>query len=300
MKKFKQRDGFQGEKLISLPETAWKKAIKENPVLANLYLTHIGYFPKAAYHFRERKNGCSDNIFIYCLDGKGWYSINEKRFEVGINDYFIIPATKEHLRYGADEQDPWTIYWIHFSGYDINTFNRSFNIGLLDGPNQISFNEKGLELWNTMYKNLEMGFGFENLCKSNLCLYHFISTFLYPDTTDSKKKQVENDLISSSIFYMKSKLAEKLTLEDLASINKLSASHFSLLFRKRTGMSPLDYFIHLKLQQACLLLLTTQMKIKHIAAELGYEDAYYFSRLFKKYIKMSPLQYRFSPPFKIS
>jgi AraC-like DNA-binding protein len=284
MKKFKQRDGFQGEKLISLPETAWKKAIKENPVLANLYLTHIGYFPKAAYHFRERKNGCSDNIFIYCLDGKGWYSINEKRFEVGINDYFIIPATKEHLRYGADEQDPWTIYWIHFSGYDINTFNRSFNIGLLDGPNQISFNEKGLELWNTMYKNLEMGFGFENLCKSNLCLYHFISTFLYPDTTDSKKKQVENDLISSSIFYMKSKLAEKLTLEDLASINKLSASHFSLLFRKRTGMSPLDYFIHLKLQQACLLLLTTQMKIKHIAAELGYEDAYYFSRLFKKYI----------------
>ncbi len=300
MKKFKQRDGFQGEKLISLPETVWKKAIKENPVLANLYLTHIGYFPKAAYHFRERKNGCSDNIFIYCLDGKGWYSINEKRFEVGINDYFIIPATKEHLRYGADEQDPWTIYWIHFSGFDINTFNRSFNIELLDGPHQISFNEKGLELWNTMYKNLEMGFGFENLCKSNLCLYHFISTFLYPDATDSEKKQVENDLISSSIFYMQSKLAEKLTLEDLASMNKLSASHFSLLFRKRTGMSPLDYFIHLKLQQACLLLLTTQMKIKHIAAELGYDDAYYFSRLFKKYIKMSPLQYRFSPPFKIS
>ena len=81
-------------------------------------------------------------------------------------------------------------------------------------------------------------------------------------------------------------------------MNKLSASHFSLLFRNRTGMSQLDYFIHLKLQQACLLLWTTQTKIKHIAAELGYDDAYYFSRLFKKYMKMSPLQYRFSPPFK--
>lgn len=300
MKKLKQQDGFQGEKLISLPENVWKKAIKENPVLANLYLTHIGYFPKAAYHYRERKNGCSDNIFIYCLDGKGWYSINEKRFEVGINDYFIIPATKESVRYGADEQDPWTIYWIHFSGYDINTFNSSFNIDLLDGPHQISYNEKGLELWNTMYKNLEMGFGFENLCKSNLCLYHFISTFLYPDETDNERKQVEKDLISSSIFFMQSKLAEKLTLDDLASMNKLSASHFSLLFRKRTGMSPLDYFIHLKLQKACLLLLTTNKKIKNIAAALGYEDAYYFSRLFKKYIKMSPLRYRFSPPFKES
>lgn len=300
MKKLKQQDGFQGEKLISLPENVWKKAIKENPILANLYLTHIGYFPKAAYHYRERKNGCSDNIFIYCLDGKGWYSINEKRFEVGINDFFIIPATKEHLRYGADEQDPWTIYWIHFSGYDINTFNSSFHIELLDGPCQISFNEKGLELWNTMYKNLEMGFGIENLCKSNLCLYHFISTFLFPEKNSDHKKQVEKDIISSSIFFMQSKFGEKLTLEGLASMNKLSASHFSLLFRKRTGMSPLDYFIHLKLQKACLLLLTTDKKIKNIAAALGYEDAYYFSRLFKKYIKMSPMQYRFSPPFKIS
>ena len=145
-----------------------------------------------------------------------------------------------------------------------------------------------------------MGFGIENLCKSNLCLYHFISTFLFPEKNSDHKKQVEKDIISSSIFFMQSKFGEKLTLEGLASMNKLSASHFSLLFRKRTGMSPLDYFIHLKLQKACLLLLTTDKKIKNIAAALGYEDAYYFSRLFKKYIKMSPMQYRFSPPFKIS
>jgi AraC-like DNA-binding protein len=294
MKNFKQRDGFQGEKLISLPDTVWKKAIKENPVLANLYITHIGYFPKAAYHYRERKNGCSDNILIYCLRGKGWYSIKDKRFEVGVNEFFIIPATKEPLRYGADENDPWTIYWIHFSGCDINTFNRSFNIGLLDGPQQISFNEKGLELWETMYKNLEMGYGKENLSRTNLCLYHFVSSFLYPDKNLNEKKQDEKDLISNTIFFMRNKLAEKLTLEDLALMNKLSASHFSSLFRKGTGMSPLDYFIHLKLQQACLLLLTTEIKVKRIAADLGYEDPYYFSRLFKKYMKISPLQYRSS------
>ena len=298
MKKIKQRDGFQGEKLISVPDTVWKKIIKKNPMLVNLYLTHIGYFPKAVYHYRERKNGCSDNILIYCLGGKGWYSINEKRFEVGINDYFIIPATKEPIRYGSDEKEPWTIYWIHFSGYGINTFNHSFNIELFDGPHQISVNEKGLELWNSMYKNLEMGFGFENLSKTNLMLYHFISTFLFPETNGNEKKQEEQDLISNTIQFMRNKLAEKLNLEDLAMMNKLSASHLSLLFRKRTGMSPLDYFIHLKLQQACLLLLTTEMKIKFIAADLGYDDPYYFSRLFKKYIKMSPLQYRISPPFK--
>src|SRR6478735_3935443 len=114
MENFKLRDGFQGEKLISLPDNVWKKAIKENPVLSQLYITHIGYFPKATHHYRERKNGCADNILIYCLRGKGWYSINDKRYTVLPNQFFIIPATKASLSYGADENDPWTIYWIHF------------------------------------------------------------------------------------------------------------------------------------------------------------------------------------------
>lgn len=298
MKNFKQRDGFQGEKLISLPDNVWKKAIKKNPVMANLYMTHIGYFPKATYHYRERKNGCPDNILIYCLRGKGWYTINNKRFEVGVNEYCIIPATKYPISYGADEKDPWTIYWIHFSGSDIDTFNQSFNIAHFDGAQKISFNEKGLELWETMYRNLEMGYSRENLSKTNLCLYYFICSFLYPDENLNEKKQDEKDLISNTIAFMRGKLAEKLTLEDLAMTNQLSISHFSSLFRKGTGMSPLDYFIHLKLQQACLLLLTTELKIKDIASDLGYEDPYYFSRLFKKYMNISPLQYRSAPPSK--
>ncbi|OOG63182.1 AraC family transcriptional regulator [Flavobacterium sp. A45] len=300
MKTFKQRDGFQGEKLISLPDNIWQKAIKENPVLSHLYITHIGYFPKAAYHFRKRKNGCTDNILFYCLRGKGWYTIKDKRFEVGPNQFFIIPATKEFLSYGADENDPWTIYWIHFSGNDMETFNKSFNIGHFDGPQQITFNEKGIELWEIMYQNLEMGYGKENITKANLCLYHFVSSFLYPDVNSNEKKQDEKDSINNTILFMRSKLAEKLTLEDLAQMNNLSPSHFSLLFKKSTGMSPLDYFIHLKLQQACLQLLTSEVKIKNIAADLGYDDPYYFSRLFKKYMNMSPLQYRFSPPSKSS
>ncbi|MEN2416275.1 AraC family transcriptional regulator [Flavobacterium mesophilum] len=294
IKKFKQRDGFQGEKLISLPDSVWKKTIKKNPVMANLYITHIGYFPKANYHHRERKNGCADNIFIYCTRGKGWYKIKNQRFEVGINDFFIIPATTEEMSYGADENDPWTIYWVHFSGNDMENFNKGFNIGLYDGPQQIIYNEKGIELWLSMYQNLEMGYSKENITKANLCLYHFISSFLYPDKNLSEKKQEEKDLISSTIAFMRTKLTEKLTLEDLALTNQLSASHFSSLFRKGTGMSPLDYFIHLKLQKACLLLLTTEMRVKDIASELGYEDPYYFSRLFKKYINTSPLQYRSS------
>jgi AraC-like DNA-binding protein len=292
MPHLKRRDGFEGQKLISLPDSVWKNAIKANPILSQLYVTHIGYFPRAANHYRARKNGCTDNILIYCLRGKGWYVIGNKRFEIGVNQFMLLPATREYMRYGADEEDPWTIYWVHFSGKDMDLFNRSFGISINDGPQSISFNEKRLQLWDTMYNNLEMGFSKENLSNTNLCLYHFVATFLFPDKMPEGKRQEARDMINDTILHMRKDLSARLTIQDMASENNLSTSHFSSLFRKATGMSPMDYFIHLKLQKACLLLYSTDTKIKDVALELGYEDPYYFSRLFKKYMNISPDQYR--------
>jgi len=261
MKIMKRRDGFEGQKMINLPESVWKKLIKDNVVLGQLYLKHIGYFPNASYHYREWQTGCPDNILIYCLRGKGWYELGKKRFEVGVNEFIIIPAIKSLLRYGADENDPWTIYWVHFSGRDIDTFNRSFRIGMFDGPQPIIFNEKGLQIWNMMYQNLEMGYSKENLTNTNLCLYSFIATFLYPDRQVNEKKQDAKNLINDTILYMQSELNRQLTVEDMARKQGLSISHFSALFRKATGMSPIDYFIHLKLQKACLLLYSSNLKV---------------------------------------
>lgn len=292
MVKLKRRHGFEGEKLIALPEAIWKKAIKANPILSQLYVTHIGYFPKAAYHYRDRRTGCPDNILIYCVRGKGWYAIKGKRFEVGVNQFFILPATQEHTQYGAHETDPWTIYWVHFSGNNMKLFNQSFKIGPTDGPQTIRYNEKGLQLWNSMYHNLEMGYSMGNLVQTNLCLYHFIATFLFPDQLNDEKKQEDKDMIQESILFMRNNSSKKFTVEELAKKHNYSASHYTYLFRKGTGMSPLDYFIHLKLQRACLLLQTSGIKIKNLADELGYDDPYYFSRLFKKYMNVSPEQYR--------
>ena len=174
----------------------------------------------------------------------------------------------------------------------METFNRCFKIGPLDGPQSIIFNEKGLQLWQTMYDNLERGYSTENLTNTNLCLYNFIATFLFPDKHVNEKKQDTRDMIHETVLYMQSELHKVLTVEDMAKKSSLSVSHFSSLFRKATGMSPLDYFIHLKLQKACLLLYSTEIKVKKVAGAIGYDDPYYFSRLFKKHMKLSPEQYR--------
>jgi len=291
MEKLKIKDGFEGQKLISLPNMIYKNIGSANIILNQIYITHIGYFPKATFHFRDRKKGCEDNILIYCLHGKGWYMIGEKRYDVGPNQFFQIPATKEYIKYGADEMQPWTIYWIHYSGPELNRFNDVLNIMPTNGPKDILYNEKGIDLWNEMYSCLEMGYSKDNLNNANMCLYHFLSTFVYPEK-HANNEDAETDPVRETISFMRENLSNRLSVEDFSIRYELSPSHFSYLFRQSSGMSPMEYFIQLKIQRACQLLYDGQAKVKDVAASVGYEDPYYFSRLFKKTMGISPEQYR--------
>lgn len=288
----KKRDGFIGEKLLSLPASVRRNMILPDPVLSRLYVAEIGYFPKAAGHFRRRQEGCADNILIYCVRGRGWYRVKDKHFVLSPNEFVILPATREFLSYGADEKDPWTIYWVHFSGDDVQIFNRRFGIGTSHEPRPIMYNDKGLQLWETIYRNLEMGYTNESLGNANLCLYHLIATFLFPGNAGPEKKEETRDVIADSITYMRSRLDKILTIKELAVSCGLSISHFSHLFHRTTGLPPLEYFIRLKLEKACIFLYDSDRKVKEIAAMVGYEDPYYFSRLFKKHMDLSPHQYR--------
>lgn len=289
---FKRRQGFDGEKFISIPQKVLRDAKQRDPELFHIYITHIGYFPKAAFHYRERRKGCEDNILIYCLQGKGHFLVDNKRFEVHSNQFILVPATDKYMRYWADNDDPWTIYWVHFTGDKINEFNRSLNLTISRGPVNIPFNENAIAIWHNIYQTLEMGYSLENINSSCFCLYHIIATFLMPERHIQHDVDDEGDIITKTIHNMRHNLNKKLSVEDMAGKHNLSVSHFSNLFRKATGMPPIDYFIHLKMQKACQLLYANGDKIKAVAAELGYEDPYYFSRIFKKYIGSSPEQYR--------
>ncbi|SDN06212.1 AraC family transcriptional regulator [Siphonobacter aquaeclarae] len=288
----RRRDGFEGEKLISLPPGIWPELIQKNPVLFQLYISHIGYFPRAQFHYRERRNGCEDNILIYCLQGKGHFLVDGKKFEVTANQYLLMPATDKYMRYWADHDDPWTIYWIHFTGRDIGSFNQSLQLNLHRGPVSFPYNEKALETWQEIYQTLEMGYSLENLARASLQLYTFVAYFVFPERQPENSVPRKADIVLDTITYMRAHLDRKLSVEEMAFQHQLSCSHFSMLFRKGTGMPPLDYFTHLKMQKACQLIYAGALKIKDIALALGYDDPYYFSRVFRKNMGQSPEQYR--------
>ena len=289
----KKRDGFEGELQISIHQNVLAGAIQKGQILPHqLYVSHIGYFPKALYHYCQRPQGCVDNILFYCVQGKGYYTLDGHTFTLNPNQYVIVPATDKPLVYWSDTEDPWSIYWVHFTSDALQAFNRAYHIVPEQGPQYIPHNEKGIRIWEEMYENLSRGYSPENLMNTNLCLYHLIATFVFSQQQNQNSSSPEKAIIRETIDYMKNNLDKTIRIEDFADLNKYSVSHFSKLFRLTTGMSPIEYFIHLKMQKACQLLYTEDSRVKQIAALLGYDDPYYFSRLFKKYMNTSPGTYR--------
>ena len=278
----------QGVRFITPPRL--RRALARHPLGQACYPLALGYYPEAHGHHMQRR-APDDNLLIYCRAGRGWLECAGERVEVGGGDLLVLPKGREHA-YGADSQRPWSIYWVHFTSDALQAFNRAYHIVPEQGPQYIPHNEKGIRIWEEMYENLSRGYSPENLMNTNLCLYHLIATFVFSQQQNQNSSSPEKAIIRETIDYMKNNLDKTIRIEDFADLNKYSVSHFSKLFRLTTGMSPIEYFIHLKMQKACQLLYTEDSRVKQIAALLGYDDPYYFSRLFKKYMNTSPETYR--------
>ncbi|MBD2847575.1 AraC family transcriptional regulator [Paenibacillus sp. IB182496] len=64
------------------------------------------------------------------------------------------------------------------------------------------------------------------------------------------------------------------------------------VFKKYADLTIVQYVQRLRVQRACHLLTSTGKSVGDIAAEVGFEDAFYFSRVFKRLEGVSPARYR--------
>ena len=286
----KKTDGFPGQISFVLPEKI-EGLIRNNPLISDLYLTDIGYYPQASHHFRERPGGSAQFILIYCVDGQGEIRVGEVLHPLRADHFFIIPPGTSHA-YHSDQHDPWSIYWIHFSGPKAGLFARIACQSIPIERGKTSRISDRIDLFSEIFRNLGRGFSIETLEFVNLTLSYLLSSFTHISQFRLMKEAGENDPIAQSINFMLENLSQKLRLNEIAAQTGLSASYYSTLFQKRTGHSPIEYFIQLKIQRACRLLDNSGWLIADVSRETGFDDQFYFSRTFRKVMGMSPAEYR--------
>ncbi len=288
----KLKDGFKGSRAIVLPESIVKE-MEQDAFESKLHITDIGYYPKAHHHFRERSKGIDQFVFIYCIDGHGWFEIKGHRYKIEPNMFFIIPAGAPHL-YEADKKDPWTIYWIHFKGEMAGFYAEGFDVPSTIPPSDDSRIAERIEIFEEMYNVLKNGYSKENLNFVISSLYYFLGSIKYLGKYRESSRHPEHgkNAVERAVLYMREHIENDLSLDDLCEYLGYSRSYFSRMFKKHTGYSPISYFIQLKMQTACHMLDFTDMKINQLCHKIGIADPYYFTKLFTKTIGYSPTHYR--------
>jgi AraC family transcriptional regulator of arabinose operon len=280
-----KRDGFKGEKLILIP-TEFFSSCCDHPLVKTLYLTDIGFFPQAKNHFRERKEGIEEFILIYCIDGKGVIELAGEKYSMKINEVFCIPSRVGH-RYYADHQDPWSILWVHFKGTNTHIFplieKRIIHVETSEANDRLQL------LFSLLIGVLERNYTLGNFIYTSQLLSVILSEIYFREKVSDNDKQ--NQHLTKAIRFMYSNVYNMMTLDDLADYMKLSKSYLNNIFERYVHRSPVDFYIHLKMKQACNLFKMSDMLVYEVSKKLGYQDPYYFSRIFKKVIGVSPRDY---------
>lgn len=102
---------------------------------------------------------------------------------------------------------------------------------------------------------------------------------------------LDNTKISDIIRYLEKNYKE-VTLESAAKHFQFHPTHLSKILRKLTGTGFIDIIHQVKINQAGILLKTTDLPVNMVANEVGYENVSFFYKVFKKHFGCTPSAYK--------
>jgi AraC-like DNA-binding protein len=98
--------------------------------------------------------------------------------------------------------------------------------------------------------------------------------------------------VRAAIALAHQKLAEPLTVEQMARAAHLSVSRFAHRFSEEVGVSPMRYLEEARIARAKELLRASGAPIRQICLEVGFQSPFHFSRRFQARVGVSPSAYR--------
>ncbi len=92
--------------------------------------------------------------------------------------------------------------------------------------------------------------------------------------------------------HVEARLAEDLSLSELAAVVNISPRHFLRLFKRSTGISPHRYVIRRRVERAKVLLSGSDTPLWQVAEACGFAHQQHLSTHFKRLVGVSPGRYR--------
>ena len=241
--------------------------------------------------------------------GRGKHHIEENCLDAEVGDVFIIPPMVRHGYTGGEGFDVFHLIMSDkFIAKNMNELKMlpSFFILFTAEPLVRTKAEEGLHLklgaeqfgeikplLDQMRNFPDTKISFCSLVRSGLALA--VIALLCKAYTENNETPTENRKDSSfinAISYIHENYHEKLSIDKLAEIARLSRSSFVHKFKAICKTTPLEYINERRIKEAEHMLLNTKLSLLDIAFKCGFYDASHFSRTFLKLRGVSPSVYR--------
>lgn len=102
----------------------------------------------------------------------------------------------------------------------------------------------------------------------------------------------KNDELGPALLQLHQHYRENIPITELAKTAHLSLSSFLRKFKTTFNMTPKEYLRHLRVQEACHLIVRTTQTFAEISHRCGFADQAHFSREFSRILKEPPKSYR--------
>lgn len=249
--------------------------------------------PQQNLPYPEHSHDCIEIGIVYGGTAKHLLSGSAEQIQRG--DVFIIHSGGIHGFFECKRFEHMTISCSTeiLSMMGIN-FNFIYGIGELfsGSPKVASFHLNNSEfndarrLIDSMYK-LYMHNKIDE--KANIRAYFsMLICLLAQSYTLHHNSDAVPERLSRAVTYINEHFKEKISLPEIAAKASLSVSQFGRIFKATYDMSPFNYVLELRLNEARRLLKHGSLSISEIAFIVGFNDTNYFSRAYKKYFGLSP------------
>ena len=200
-----------------------------------------------------------------------------KNFQLEPNTICLIPPNIRHLEVSKDKMDT---LWMGVCGSNLNFLDNKQIYSAINPELNFLFEK----LWLETERSYDTtGIKLDGFIK--VIFGSFIKS-----TNDAKQNSL--DCIDDAIQYLQKKLSDNFTISFLANKFGYSEGYFYRAFKKRTGQTPINFLMRLRIQQANRMLQHTSLSVKKIAKIVGFNDPFYFSKVYHKYTGHTPSQSR--------
>lgn len=211
---------------------------------------------------------------IFVLEGEVYIEEEGIWYKLCENESILLEPGKPHSGYEVSKT-PTAFYWIHFR---------------TDMPLPFKVCEKG-DFYDIKYllkKLLHMSntLGYEQKCFDAATFMIFCEMEMLNNTSRG------NSIAGKLAEYIRINAAKGVNVADAAHKFGYNPNYIGKLFKKTFGVGIKSYIVLERLKYAKNLLLTTNMSVKEISAEMGFEEENLFIKYFMYHEEISPSKFR--------